>query len=107
MGAASLVVLDTAIATEAGVLDAELIARYRADFRSLQTLAVGPSWLVLQKPIRAVRAVEGKTATGGNSTLTPTSAEGLPASVELLPAYCPKDKPFRRYQATEGDQTPF
>jgi hypothetical protein len=67
LGPMTLVVMDDAGAPDK-IIDHNLIDTYRADFAKLDTLASGPVWLAMHRPIWGAVTLYGFTL-GGNRTL--------------------------------------
>jgi len=84
LGGLSLVVMDVSTAGEGDKLEAQ-IARYRAQFESLEGLAPqGPIWLAMHRPIRAAAGALLGFVAGQNKVLAQASQNATPGRVAAI-----------------------
>ena len=84
LGGLSLVVMDVADAGEGGDRAAQ-VARFRAQFQSLEGLAPpGPIWLAMHRPIRAAALAAFAYVTGQNKVLAEASQNAMPARAAAI-----------------------
>ncbi len=84
LGGLSLVAMDVSTAGEGDKLEAQ-IARYRAQFESLEGLAPqGPIWLAMHRPIRAAAGAMLGFVAGQNKVLAQASQNVTPGRVAAI-----------------------
>jgi hypothetical protein len=79
----ALAVMDVSPATETAVNEVQMQV-YREQYKSLATLASGPTWLLQHRPIWSVSGTIGGRLSGDNKTLAAAAAGLLSANIELI-----------------------